>query len=67
MLCRDQEKAEEAAEDIRKDTGNIVVVLHLDLASLESVRKCAEALRREEHKIDILINNAGITVIHFTI
>ena len=39
MLCRDLENAEEAADDIRKDTGNVVAVLHLDLSSLESVRK----------------------------
>ena len=59
MLCRDLDKAEDAAEDIRKDTGNVVAVLHLDLSSLESVRKCAEELQYEEDKIDILINNAG--------
>ena len=59
MLCRDMEKAEEAAEDIRKVTGNVVTVIHLDLSSLESVRKCAEELHYEEDKIDLLINNAG--------
>ena len=59
MLCRDLENAEEAADDIRKDTGNVVAVLHLDLSSLESVRKCADELHYEEDKIDILINNAG--------
>ena len=59
MLCRDLEKADEAADDIRKDTGNVVSVVHLDLSSLESVRKCAEELHYNEDRIDILVNNAG--------
>ncbi len=33
--------------------------VHLDLASLESVRECARELKVKTHKIDILINNAG--------
>merc|ERR1711997_1035512 len=32
----------------------------LDLASLESVRQCAQALLEKEEKIDYLINNAGV-------
>ena len=31
----------------------------LDLASLKSVRECAQRLLDKEDKIDILINNAG--------
>ncbi len=34
-------------------------VEHLDLASLKSVRECAQRLLEKEDKIDILINNAG--------
>ena len=49
-----------AAKDIRKDSGNdLVEVAQLDLASLKSVRKCAENLLEKEDKIDYLINNAG--------
>ena len=65
MLCRDLEKADEAADDIRKDTGNVVSVVHLDLSSLESVRKCAEELHYNEDRIDILVNNAGNIFFHF--
>ena len=35
-------------------------MVQLDLSSLNSVRQCAEHLLDNEHKIDILINNAGI-------
>ena len=59
MLCRNLEKAEVAAEEIRKDTGNVVVVMQMDLTSLESVRTCAAKLVEDEDKIDILVNNAG--------
>jgi len=60
ILCRNTEKAEAAAEEIRKETKGDVVVHKLDLASLKSVRECAEQLGNSLEKIDILINNAGI-------
>ena len=59
MLCRNTEKAEAAAAEIRSETGNQVDVLKLDLSSLESVRECAQMLLDKEEKIDMLINNAG--------
>ena len=43
----------------REETGATVVVETLDLASLASVRQCAQKLIDTEDKIDILINNAG--------
>ncbi|XP_052120315.1 retinol dehydrogenase 11-like isoform X1 [Frankliniella occidentalis] len=65
MACRDMEKAKAAAEDIReahkgKDGVGTVEVVHLDLCSLASVRRCAKQLLEQEKNIDILINNAGI-------
>jgi len=60
MLCRDMERAEMAAADIRDDTKGEVIVHKLDLADLASVRECAEQLGNSLEKIDILINNAGI-------
>ncbi|XP_046388352.1 retinol dehydrogenase 12-like [Ischnura elegans] len=39
---------------------SIVAVYHLDLSSLKSVRKCAEAILLAEPKINLLINNAGV-------
>ncbi|AWP20270.1 putative retinol dehydrogenase 14-like [Scophthalmus maximus] len=63
LACRDQRSAEEAARDIRKQAGpgqGQVVVKHLDLASLGSVRRFCEEMNEEESKIDVLINNAGV-------
>lgn len=60
ILCRSVEKGEEAAAEIKESTGGQVEVRRLDLASLKSVRECAEALVASEDKIDILINNAGV-------
>ncbi|XP_031717405.1 retinol dehydrogenase 14b [Anarhichas minor] len=63
MACRDQRSAEEAAEDIKKQAGpeqGEVVIKHLDLASLTSVRKFCEEIQEEESRIDVLINNAGV-------
>ncbi|KAF5281075.1 hypothetical protein FQR65_LT14871 [Abscondita terminalis] len=65
MACRNVEKANEAAKDIKADCegqdklGEIVVT-ELDLCSLDSVRKCAARLLESEKRIDILINNAGV-------
>merc|ERR1712227_346580 len=60
MLCRDMERAEKAAEEVREATKGEVIVHKLDLAALASVRECAEQLGNSPEKIDILINNAGI-------
>lgn len=48
MACRDLLSAEEVARDIRKQAGpeqGEVVIKHLDLASLRSVRKFCEEIR----------------------
>lgn len=62
MLCRDLQKARTAAEEIHQETGNPVVVHHLDLASLQSIRSTTEILKDTEPNIHILINNAGTHV-----
>ncbi|GAA6110769.1 retinol-DH_like_SDR_c domain-containing protein isoform X2 [Tachysurus ichikawai] len=61
MACRDLSRAEKAAEEIRCSTGNgNLVVRHLDLASLFSVRQFAQDYISTEDRLDILINNAGV-------
>lgn len=60
MACRDLTRAVQAAEEIRESTGNgNVVVRHLDLASVYSVRTFAKEFLDTEDRLDILINNAG--------
>lgn len=61
ILCRDMTRAGEAVTDIKQESGSDKVGMEkLDLASLQSVRECAQKLLETEEKIDILVNNAGI-------
>jgi len=61
MACRDMEKADKAANDIRKEVQNAnIKVMKLDLSSLTSVRQFAAKVCEQESQIDILINNAGV-------
>ncbi|XP_047453258.1 retinol dehydrogenase 13-like [Mugil cephalus] len=61
LACRDMDRANKAAEDVRKRSGNDnVIVKKLDLASLQSVRQLAQDVLASEERLDVLINNAGI-------
>ncbi|XP_062855839.1 dehydrogenase/reductase (SDR family) member 13 like 1 [Trichomycterus rosablanca] len=61
LACRSKQRGEEAARIIRTESGNDkVVFMHLDLASLRSVRAFAETFLKTETRLDLLINNAGI-------
>ncbi|XP_077150120.1 retinol dehydrogenase 14 [Ranitomeya variabilis] len=62
LACRDPEKAEEAARELREETGDSgeVLVKRLDLSSMASVRRFCQEVVREEPKLDVLINNAGV-------
>ncbi|XP_059054771.1 retinol dehydrogenase 11-like [Achroia grisella] len=58
--CRDDDKGNKAVESIIKATKNkSIKYIHLDLSSLESVRKFVDTFKRTEAKLDVLINNAG--------
>ncbi|XP_020309725.1 retinol dehydrogenase 13 isoform X1 [Oncorhynchus kisutch] len=61
MGCRDMEKCEAAAKEIRGQTLNPhVYARHIDLASINSIRQFAERVNQEETHVDVLINNAGV-------
>ncbi|XP_038059954.1 retinol dehydrogenase 11-like [Patiria miniata] len=61
LACRNLKKAEDAAKEIKMRTGNSeVVVRHLDLASLQSVREFSNKIIESEERLDILVNNAGL-------
>lgn len=61
LACRDVTKGTRVAEEIKASTGNPnVFVKSLELASFDSVRKCARDVIATEDKLHILINNAGI-------
>jgi len=51
-------------EEIERDAGGKSVSLkHLDLTSLDSVRKFCKEIISEESRLDILVNNAGLSLI----
>jgi NAD(P)-dependent dehydrogenase (short-subunit alcohol dehydrogenase family) len=61
LACRDLGKAEQAAGLIRARAGrDRVVIVHLDLASLASVRQAAGEIRAAWPRLDLLINNAAV-------
>ena len=57
LACRNPDKAEEAAARI----GGAVEAVRLDLASLASVRAAAAVIGARHARVDLLINNAGLT------
>jgi NAD(P)-dependent dehydrogenase (short-subunit alcohol dehydrogenase family) len=62
MACRSLDSANEAKEEIIKETKNEkVFVLELDLASIESINRFITSFKNKESKLDVLINNAGIS------
>ncbi|GMT36643.1 hypothetical protein PFISCL1PPCAC_27940, partial [Pristionchus fissidentatus] len=64
MLCRSKQRTENAKQQMVEDGCNAsrFIYLNCDLGSMESVRKCAAKLIELEARIDILINNAGMTL-----
>ncbi|XP_075053227.1 retinol dehydrogenase 14 [Mixophyes fleayi] len=62
LACRDRGRAEEAARELRLEAGDSgeVVVRELDLSSLKSVRRFCLEVVKEEPRLDVLINNAGV-------
>jgi NAD(P)-dependent dehydrogenase (short-subunit alcohol dehydrogenase family) len=60
LACRNAAKATDAAARITASVPDSTVrTLHLDLASMASVRAAAERLRADHPRVDLLINNAG--------
>src|SRR5258705_1517743 len=61
LAVRDIEKGKRAAARIAGTApGANVMVQHLDLTSLDSIRAAADELRAKQPRIDLLINNAGV-------
>lgn len=61
MACRSLDSANEVREEIVNETQNQnVFVRHLDLAFTDSIINFAEQFKKEESKLDVLINNAGL-------
>lgn len=63
LLCRNQEKAQDAIKRINEASpgqpDNLVFVA-FDLTDIPSAKKAAEAISNQVSRLDILVNNAGI-------
>jgi len=67
--ARDLAKANVATEQVRKDAtanGGSLELVELDLASLKSVRACADKLLAKGEPFDVIIANAGVMATPFT-
>ena len=58
--CRDPGRAESARADVAARAKGDVSTIALDLADLDSVRRCTAELRDRYPQLDALINNAGV-------
>jgi NAD(P)-dependent dehydrogenase (short-subunit alcohol dehydrogenase family) len=66
--ARDLQKAKAATEQVRKDaaaSGRSFELVELDLASLKSVRACADQLLAKGELFDVVIANAGVMATPF--
>lgn len=61
MACRNEEKARKAKDIvIEESNSDKVFIKMLDLSSMQSVRQFACDINKNEERVDVLINNAGI-------
>lgn len=64
MAARNQDKARVARDAITTEVPAAVLQLReLDLASLDSVRACAQRIAADHERVDLLVNNAGIMAV----
>ncbi len=60
LLCRDIERAEALAMEVKAAGGSVEAVIHMDMNALSSVRSAAAELTALSRPLDVLLNNAGI-------
>ena len=60
LASRDLSQGEDAATELRHETGGDIRAYQLDLTNEEEMRRLHDAIDQEFGRLDILINNAGI-------
>jgi len=66
LAGRNLQKTEDAAARIRLETGNAnVVAMLLDVSLMSDVRRFVEEFKKNETRLDILLNNAGVAGLSF--
>ena len=62
LVCRSESRGTEALNDIKARTGNDAVSLVVaDFSSQRQVREAAAAIQEKCDRLDVLVNNAGVT------
>ena len=68
LVCRNQQKGEQAMADICREAGSALLdLLIADTSSLASVRALAAEVRQRYPRLDVLVNNAGAAVARRTL
>lgn len=63
MVCRNEEKADRAREQLAADTGNEALeVVLCDLSVQEQIHEAARRIRDRVDELDVLVNNAGLVL-----
>lgn len=66
LACRSMDKATAALFALKQETPDALAeIMELDLASLASVRRFAEAFQANYERLDVLVNNAGIMMVPY--
>ena len=61
IAARSNEQAHTAADEIASATGQRVIPIVVDVSNFESAKLMVDAAIKEFERVDILINNAGVT------
>lgn len=60
MVCRNEAKGKEAQQQLKEESGNDAITLHIaDLGKQADVRRVGAELLADNPVIDVLVNNAG--------
>jgi len=63
MACRNLDAAAKAIRELKQEIkgSSVIVPMELDLGSIRSIKNFAEEIKSTYSKVDILINNAGVS------
>lgn len=59
MACKDLTKATPVYEQLRQNKPDQIQLMHLDLASFESIKNFVSQVQQQYSHLDLLLNNAG--------